>query len=70
MTSHGSLYLPETSRANLLSASREELYDRLRVGCSYSIVTAGYGQDIDEDAVVSNRGKRHLVSLEQNGACG
>jgi hypothetical protein len=68
MSDHGSFELPETTWLNIFGAPRAALYDQLMVGCSYRVVVAGPGLELEKNRLMSNRNKT-LKSAKPLDSC-
>ena len=68
MSDHGSFKLPETTWLNLWGTSREDLHDKLVVGCTYKVVVTGLGLELRKGQPMSNS-NRMLESAIPSGEC-
>lgn len=68
-TDHGSLFLPESSRLQLFSKSREELHGQLASGCRYTFTVYGYGEIPQKQRGIFNRGRRKILDVQPVDQC-
>jgi hypothetical protein len=69
-TNLGYYNLPETQRVPSLDASREQLYDSIEEGCSYTIDTYGFSKLHAEGDLPKNRANRTVLSILARHGCG